>query len=87
MVTIYSPGMLAFGTNAATLAVQGFAVDNVGVASIAWSNSAGGSGTATIANPFTIPAIPLVAGVNRITIQAADAAGNFGTALLTVTRH
>jgi hypothetical protein len=87
VLTLYSPALRAFGTAAATLTVKGFATDNVGVASIAWTNSAGGSGTTAVASPFTISSIPLVPGVNRITIAAADAAGNTATALLTVTRN
>jgi hypothetical protein len=86
VVTIYAPTRLATATCSDTLTVRGFATDNVGVTALSWASSAGGAGAATLANPFVIQAIPLVQGVNRITITALDAAGNAGTALLTVTK-
>ncbi|MDR3719359.1 MAG: matrixin family metalloprotease [Bryobacteraceae bacterium] len=86
LVQIYSPSMAAILTYQESLTVQGFATDNVGVTQILWSNSAGGSGSATVANPFVIPGIALVPGVNRILIQAYDAAGNIGAAHLNVTK-
>jgi hypothetical protein len=85
-IQIYAPAMAASLTYESSLTVQGFATDNVGVTQILWSSSAGGSGSAAVANPFVISDIPLVPGVNQITIQASDAAGNTGSALLTVTR-
>ncbi len=86
LVQVYSPSMAAILTSKDSLTVQGFANDNVGVTRILWSNSAGGSGSASAANPFVIPQIALVPGVNRILIQALDAAGNVGAAYLTITR-
>jgi hypothetical protein len=78
--------MAAILTYQDSLTVQGFATDNVGVTRILWSNSAGGSGSASVANPFAISGIALVPGVNRILIQAYDAAGNVGSAHLNVTK-
>lgn len=86
LVRIYSPSMAATLTSKASLTIEGFATDNVGVTRIAWSNSAGGSGSADVASPFVISGIALVPGVNRIWIQAYDAAGNVGSAYLTVTK-
>ena len=86
LVQIYSPSMPAILTYQNSLTVQGFATDNVGVTQIRWSNSAGGSGSASVASPFLIPAIALLPGVNRILIQAYDAAGNVGAAHLNVTK-
>jgi hypothetical protein len=86
LVQIYSPSMAAILTYQDSLTVQGFATDNVGVTQILWSNSAGGSGAASLTSPFVIPSIPLVPGVNRILIQAYDAAGNVGVAHLNVTK-
>jgi hypothetical protein len=86
LVQIYSPAMAAILTYQDSLTVQGFATDNVGVTRILWSNSAGGSGSASVANPFAISGIALVPGVNRILIQAYDAAGNVGSAHLNVTK-
>jgi len=86
LVRLYSPSMAASLTYQSSLTIQGFATDNVGVTRITWSNSAGGSGLASAANPFTVAGIPLFPGVNRIRMQAYDAAGNSGSAYLTVTK-
>jgi len=86
-VQIYSPSLPAILTYQDTLTVQGFASDNTGVTQILWSNSTGGSGSTGVASPFTVTGIPLVPGVNRIAIQAYDAAGNVGSAHLTVTKR
>lgn len=86
LVQIYSPSLAAILTSKDSLTVQGFVKDNVGVKKILWSNSTGGSGSASVANPFVISGIDLVPGVNRILVQALDAAGNVGAAYLTVTR-
>jgi hypothetical protein len=86
-IQIYSPSMPASLTYSDSLTIQGFATDNVGVTRIVWTNSAGGSGSASVASPFTISGIALVPGVNRICIQASDAAGNVGSAYLSVTKR
>lgn len=86
LIRIYSPSMAAILTYKDSLTIQGFATDNVGVTQILWSNSAGGSGSANVASPFAITGIVLVPGVNRILIQAYDAAGNVGAAHLNVTK-
>jgi hypothetical protein len=84
---IYSPSMAATLTYSENLTIKGFATDNVGVTGIVWSNSAGGSGSASVASPFVISGIALVPGVNRVLIQAYDAAGNVGSAYITVTKR
>ena len=86
LIRIYSPSMAATLTYKASLTIEGFATDNVGVTQIVWSNSAGGSGSAPVASPFVISGIALVPGVNRVWIQAYDAAGNVGSAYVTVTK-
>jgi hypothetical protein len=86
-IQIYSPSMAASLTYNDSLTVEGFATDNVGVTSIVWSNSAGGSGSTGVTSPFVISGIALVPGVNRIWIQATDAAGNVGSAYLSVTKR
>lgn len=85
-IRIYSPSLTTTSTHNASFTIEGFATDNVGVTKIVWSNSAGGSGSAAIANPFVISGVALVPGVNRIRIQAFDAAGNAGSAYVTVTK-
>jgi len=61
------------------------ASDNVGVTQVTWTNSRGGSGTATGATSWTASGIVLQAGSNVLTVTARDAAGNAGTATLTAT--
>lgn len=85
-IRIYSPSLATTSTHNASFTIEGFATDNAGVTRIVWSNSAGGSGSASVANPFVISGIALVPGVNRIRIQAFDAAGNSGSAYVTVTK-
>jgi hypothetical protein len=85
-VTITGP------TSAATLtvitsplALSGTASDNIGVTQVTWTNSRGGSGTATGTTSWSVPSITLVSGSNVITVTARDAAGNTRTDTLTVT--
>jgi hypothetical protein len=78
--------MAAVLTYKQSLTIKGFATDNVGGTGIVWSNSAGGSGSAGVASPLVLSGIALVPGVNRILIQAYDAAGNAGSAYVTVTK-
>ncbi len=70
---------------AATLTLAGTAADNVGVVSVTWTNSRGGSGTATGTTNWTAPGIPLSSGLNVLTVMARDAANLVGTDTLTVT--
>jgi hypothetical protein len=85
VVTIESPTTSSTYTTASTpLALGGTATDNVGVTQVTWTNSAGGSGTATGTSSWTA-SVALVAGTNTITVTARDAAGNTGTDTITVT--
>ncbi|MBS0394855.1 MAG: DUF4082 domain-containing protein, partial [Proteobacteria bacterium] len=73
-----------YTTTSATLAVGGTASDNVGVAQVTWSNSLGGSGTASGTTSWSVASVPLLAGTNVITVRATDAAGNSALATLSV---
>src|SRR5262245_23720134 len=73
-------------TTASTINFGGSASDNVGVTQVTWANGSGGSGAATGTTSWSAAGIPLVTGTNVITITARDAAGNSGTASMTVTR-
>ena len=60
-------------------------MNNVGVTTVTWSNSRGGSGTASGTIDWTVSDLPLQCGDdNTITVTAKDAAGNTGTDTLTV---
>lgn len=74
-------------TGSSPLAIGGTASDNVGVASVTWSNPLGvpSSGTATGTTTWTA-LVPIAAGgPNTITVTVTDTAGNIGTTTLTVT--
>jgi hypothetical protein len=66
------------------VAVSGTASDDIGVTQVSWSNSAGGSGTATGTTSWSAN-VTLQAGANIITFTARDAANNTRTAAVTVT--
>jgi hypothetical protein len=75
-----------YSTSAATVTLAGTATDNVGVTQVTWTNSRGGSGTASGTTNWTAGGIALQPGANAITLTARDAAGNARTAAITVTR-
>jgi hypothetical protein len=81
-VSITAPGAT---TGAATITLKGTAADNVGVTQVAWTNSRGGSGTATGTTAWTAN-IALQIGANVVTVTARDAAGNTGQSSVTITR-
>jgi len=85
-VAITSPTSSAtYSTTSSALTLGGTASDNVGVTQVAWTNSAGGTGTASGTASWTASGITLKLGTNVLTVTARDAAGNTGTARLTVT--
>ena len=85
-ISITSPtSSSSYDTTSSTVSLGGSASDNVGVTTVTWTNSLGGSGTASGTTSWSIATISLQAGNNRITVRAEDAAGNTGTDILTVT--
>ncbi|CAM3195057.1 CARDB domain-containing protein [Nocardioides dubius] len=86
-VTITAPTAAStLVTSAGSVMLGGTASDNLGIAGVAWSNSAGGSGTASGTTSWSTAAIPLVVGANTITVTVTDTAGNTSTDSLVVTR-
>jgi hypothetical protein len=88
-VVVFSPaqaGATARTTDSKVI-VTGGASDNVGVVSVTWANSRGGSGAAFGTSSWATGPIDLSMGDNVITITAKDAAGNVKTVALTVTRY
>ncbi|MFH2060863.1 MAG: Ig-like domain-containing protein [Pseudomonadota bacterium] len=73
----------SYETKSDSLSIGGTASDAIGVIQVAWSNSRGGSGTATGTTSWNVPDISLGEGQNVITITARDEAGNTGTGILT----
>jgi len=74
-----------YSTTGTTINLAGTASDDVGVTSVTWSNSTGGSGTATGTTSWTANGVAVTAGLNTITVTSHDAFGNVGTDTLTVT--
>ena len=66
--------------------VAGSASDNVGVSRVTWSNSAGGSGTASGTTQWKVNAMALQRGYNVVTLTAEDAAGNQSSQIITIYR-
>lgn len=74
----------AYTATTGSLNLAGTAGDNVGVTQVSWSNSLGGSDTASGTNSWTASSVPLQAGSNVLTVTARDAAGNTSNDVLTV---
>jgi hypothetical protein len=74
-----------YSTSSSSIKLAGTASDNVGVKQVSWTNDRGGSGLATGTTSWSVKGIRLSSGQNTITVKAKDAAGNLGTAILTVT--
>ena len=86
IVAITSPTTATtFATNTTPLTLAGTGSDNTAVTQVTWSNSRGGSGTATGTTSWSVSSIALQPGTNVLTVTARDAAGNTATATLTVT--
>lgn len=94
IITITLPADMT-NTIVSNIPLSGTVSDNIGVASVTWTNSANAaSGTALIqANEqvgtytWSIENISLVTGSNNITISARDVANNYSTNTLTITRQ
>ena len=86
IVAITSPTTArTYDTAEALITISGNSSDNVGVSQVTWANSAGGSGTATGTEIWSISDISLVEGENPVTVTVADAAGNKNSIFLAVT--
>ena len=84
-VTLTSPTTgTTYQTTQSTLNLSGTAADNVGVVAVRWTNSRGGSGTASGTTTWSISGITLFDGDNVIVVTARDHDGNEGTYTLTV---
>jgi subtilisin family serine protease len=83
-VSISSP--LSGSTVSGTIQIQGSATDNVGVTNVAfYVDSQQIAQTATSSYSFSWNSTSVANGSHSITIKASDAAGNIGTASVTVT--
>ena len=85
-VTIISPTAAStYTATFATIGLSGTALDNVGVASVTWSNSAtGATGAATGTTSWSMTGVSVVPGNNIITVTATDRAGNTASDTITI---
>jgi hypothetical protein len=86
-LAVTSPGTATVYTTEATLIVRGRASDGGGAVSVDWATSLGSNGRVDATPDFVTRPIPLAVGTNRITVRAADAAGNAASRSLVVTRR
>ncbi|MEQ1757158.1 MAG: putative Ig domain-containing protein [Vicinamibacterales bacterium] len=85
-VTISSPtSSPSYTTNASTIALSGSASDDGTVSRVQWSNSRGGSGTASGTTSWTAAGIAVQDGLNVLTITAQDTTGHSSSVTLAVT--
>ena len=74
-----------YATSSSKLSIGGSVSDNIGVKTLMWTNSKGGSGKCSVKAAWKTSTIKLSAGENVITFTAADASGNKTTASIAVT--
>ncbi len=85
VVTITLPTTgTSYRSETSSLNIAGTTSNTEGVTLVSWSNSRGGSGTATGIDSWSAAGIPLAEGENVITVTARDEAGNVSTDILTV---
>jgi hypothetical protein len=84
-ISITSPPQETISTNKTSISVSGIAEDNKAVASITWSSSRGGSGSASGLDEWMVSDIPLAQGDNVITVTVNDYDGNQAKEIITVT--
>ncbi len=75
----------SYTTSASPLTLNGTASDANGVLLVQWFNDRGFSGTAAGTNVWAATGIPLLIGLNNVTVTAYDLAGNASTVRLAVT--
>ena len=84
---VTSPAFTIVSTSLAAITVRGTAASAAGIASVTWSNAAGGSGKAAGTTNWVAADIPLLKGTNNLTVRAYDEAGNSAWRALTVVRR
>jgi hypothetical protein len=82
-ITSPLPGGSPFPTSTRPQPISGTATDNLGLASVTWTNSRGGGGLATLTGPSTnltwSASVYLFTGLNTITVTATDNHGRTAT--------
>lgn len=85
-LTVQSPAATS-NTSAATISASGVTSGGVAPVEIAWSTANGEIGNALGSANWSITSIPLILGVNNITITAFDAASHVVTQTISVTQQ
>jgi len=85
-VVISWPASSSVVTSSPAIAVRGEASDNIEVVRVLWSSNVYEGGVAEGTAAWSAN-VPLIMGVNRITVRAYDAAGNSAARTLTVTKR
>ncbi|MEM8685317.1 MAG: putative Ig domain-containing protein [Pseudomonadota bacterium] len=70
-----------------SVVLAGEASDNIGVQSLRWQNSRGGEGQIQTGSSWQSPSITLQSGINAITVEAEDAAGNKSADTIMITQE
>ncbi len=83
-VEILEPAQDSFQTMLPSIDISGTAADDTGVIDVTWLSDRGPAGAASGTGSWVAAAIPLMSGLNRLTVTALDAAGNTGVATLGV---
>jgi len=86
-LTIVWPPNPVIAWRAPEIDLRGTATDNVDVAVVRWTTSFGVEGTAQGTRFWTAAGVPLITGINRIVVQACDAAGNCTQASLVIRKY
>jgi hypothetical protein len=74
----------SYSTESSILTLQGTASDDRAISRVIWDNDQGGGGEATGTTTWQASNIPLVQGLNNITVTVEDEKGNLGTDVLSV---
>ena len=74
-----------FSTSQQSIRITGTASDDVALQEVTWSTSTGKQGTALGTDVWRIDSLPLIPGVNVLTVVAVDTIGNAATDTLTIT--
>lgn len=86
VITLQSPSTLPYTTTASFITVSGAVTGGSGNVRVTWSNSQGGSGTASGGRSFTIAALSLSIGVNTVILTATDDRGTSAQRSFQITR-
>jgi hypothetical protein len=85
-LAILNPSITTISTTAASRVISGTAADAGGLANVTWVNSLGPTGTAAGRTNWNV-SIPVLRGMNRITVKATDMAGNYAWRTMTIVRY